>query len=133
MNDSFDPMPTAPRPLIYLASPYTHPCQLVQALRWRQVEEATAYLLKEGHLIYSPIVHCHSLAQQYQMPGDFNFWKDYCLDMLTRADELWVLQLDGWDRSHGVLAEIDYARINKKPIRYVTQDLLDITYNDGPF
>lgn len=125
-----DHFPTTPRPLIYLASPYTHPNKLIEALRWRQVEEATAILLKRDVLVFSPIVHCHSLATTYNMPGNFKFWQDYCLDMLTRCDEMWILQLDSWEKSAGITAEREYARINHKPIRYISRDLLEVTYTD---
>ena len=102
--------------MIYLASPYSHNNPSVMQARFKMAEKYTALLLQQGRIIFSPIVHCHELARTYELPTDFSFWQNYCLGMLAKADELWVLQLDGWKHSTGVAAEIEFADENEMPI-----------------
>lgn len=91
--------------MIYLASPYTHPDPLIMKTRFLLAEQCTAAMLFEGHFVYSPIVHCHEIAQKYSLPSDFSFWKTYNFDMLRRADKFYILDIPGWAESKGVMAE----------------------------
>ena len=105
--------------MIYLASPYSHNNPSVMQARFKMAEKYTALLLQQGRVIFSPIVHCHELAKTYELPTDFAFWANYCLGMLEKADELWVLGLDGWRHSAGVTAEIKFAENNLIGWRFV--------------
>jgi hypothetical protein len=71
-------------------------------------------------MVFSPIVHCHEIADRFGLPGDFSFWKDYNERMLSVCDALCVLMLDGWSVSPGVNAEIIFAQSLDKPIIYCT-------------
>lgn len=104
--------------MIYLASPYSHHDPLVMRTRFLLVEQETALYLNKGIHIYSPIVHCHELAHKYSLPKDFAFWMNYNLDMLRRADALWVLVIDGWQDSRGVRTEIQAAEAVRMPVEY---------------
>lgn len=104
--------------MIYLASPYSHEDPAIKQERYMKVMEATARLLQTGHFIYSPIVHCHAMAVEYDLPTGFDFWKNYDFDMIESSEQLYVLCLDGWDRSIGVLAEIEFARSWNLTITY---------------
>lgn len=95
--------------MIYLASPYYHEDPEVMHQRYLQVLEAAAMMLRAGHIVYSPIVHNHPIAQAYALPRDFDFWMRIDLDILRRCDALWVLMMEGWDRSKGVSAEKHFA------------------------
>ena len=53
------------------------------------------------------------------MPGDWEFWKNFCESFLYKSDELWVYMIDGWDQSTGVKGEIDLAKNLNIPIRYI--------------
>ena len=105
--------------LIYLASPYSHPELEVQRQRFEQVMEVTAELMKDGHYIYSPIAATHPMAVAHELPTDWNYWKNYLELILPKCDELWVLMMDGWDKSKGVAGEIELARKLKIPISYL--------------
>lgn len=102
--------------MIYVGSPYTHPDPAVREARYQQTLAFTAHHMLRGLPIFSPIVHCHPLALAFRMPGDFHFWRDYCLALLSRATELWVLQLPGWEHSVGLTAEVDFANENMIPV-----------------
>ena len=90
---------------IYVASPYTG----AEQERYEAVMKFVAHHTKEGQILYSPIVHFHPMACQYDLPRDFPFWKKHIMVMLGEADNLWVLCLNGWQESKGVTYERDMA------------------------
>lgn len=94
--------------MIYIASPYSHPDAEIRERRYKAVEHYTAHLLSSRSWCYSPIVHCHALAQRFILPFTADYWEDYNFHVLARCDALHVLQLPGWDDSRGVQAEIRY-------------------------
>lgn len=102
--------------LIYLASPYSHPDSAIQESRFIEVCRVAAAMMREGHLIFSPIAHSHPIAMAGSLPTDWEFWRKYDHAMLDAASELWVLKIPGWDESQGVQAEIVYAIALGKPI-----------------
>ncbi len=105
---------------IYLASPYTSLDETQRICRYGQACLMTAQLLREGHLVFSPIVHSHPLAG-YGLPVEFEFWQRYCLSFLDAwATELWVLTLRGWENSRGVNAEIEFARQRGLPVSLIS-------------
>jgi Domain of unknown function (DUF1937) len=106
--------------MIYLATPYTHPDEAVREQRYHEALLAVKWLLREHMWVYSPIVHCHHLATCYRLPHDAKFWWDYNSHMLSRADELMVLALEGWQDSMGVAQECDFAYQLNKPVRFMT-------------
>ncbi len=96
--------------MIYLASPYTHADPDVMQDRFEAVRQVAAGYLLAGRAVYSPIVHGHVIAAAHDLPVSFDFWMQHCLAMLSRAQKLHVLQLDGWRESRGVAAEIAWWR-----------------------
>jgi uncharacterized protein DUF1937 len=101
--------------LIYLASPYSHPEEHIKQSRYEMVMEATAYLLADGHFIYSPILNSHPIASRCGIPGEWNHWRAFDTVMISRCDELWVLDIEGWISSEGVQAEIQIAQRRNIP------------------
>ena len=104
--------------LIYLASPYSHPDRQIQEQRFQAVCQQAAEMMRRGELVFSPIAHTHPIAA-YDLPGDWAFWRRYDRAMLERCDELAVLQLDGWEESIGVKAEIAIAKDLNLPVRFI--------------
>jgi len=96
--------------MIYLASPYSHEDPAVREKRYHAAMEATARLINNGIHIISPIVHGHAMAEKHNMKGDFQFWNEYCIDMMLMCESILVLKLPGWQNSIGVTAEIKEAR-----------------------
>lgn len=105
--------------MIYLASPYSSPDPLVMRTRFLLAEQVTATLIGRGHYAYSPIVHCHEMAQKYKLSTDFGFWRQYCLDTLRFANALFILKIEGWDTSTGVTEERSFATILGIPMSFV--------------
>lgn len=102
--------------MIYLASPYTHQDRGIMHFRFDRACEAVAQLCQQGEVPYSPIVHFHLVSIRHRLPGDFPYWERANLHMLARAEQMLVLQLDGWEQSVGVAAEIKYAEEANIPV-----------------
>lgn len=102
--------------LIYIGSPYTHSDKIVMQNRYNQILRITADLLNQGFHVISPIVHCHPLSIQYNLRGDFEFWKKYNFALLGKCDILLIVPLDGWINSVGLKAEIIFAQDNGKVV-----------------
>jgi hypothetical protein len=107
---------------IYLGQPYTHSDPAKRYERFYSAFKYTAAQLIAGEHIYSPIVHCHEMAIAFKMPKDFDFWEKYNYAMLTRASELRILKLSGWEESVGLKAEIVLAERLELPISFVELD-----------
>jgi nucleoside 2-deoxyribosyltransferase len=108
-------------PLIYLASPYSHPDDRVRQARFEAACRTAAELMRQGHVVFSPIAHSHGIAK-YGLPLDWRFWERHDRRFLEVCDALAVLALDGWRESVGVHAEMQIARELEKPIRFLSQD-----------
>lgn len=101
---------------IYLATPYSHPDPTVVEYRYREAVEHTAYLLSLKRWCYSPIVHCHEMARQCNLPTDAAYWREYNETMMRAASELHVYCIDGWKASLGVAHEIAFWQSLKRDV-----------------
>lgn len=91
-------------PLVYLGGPYT-------GMEQESFDRLTAYagiLKNKGYLVFSPITHCHPIAQVCKLPGDFEYWKAYNRRMLEPCDILIILKLPTWDSSTGVTGSLEW-------------------------
>ena len=113
------------RPVIYLASPYSHPEAAVRSLRFGLACQAAARLIARGHVIYSPIAHSHCVAELGRLPYDWETWGPQCLAMLDVCSHLLVLTLDGWQDSKGVKAEAAHCALTGKPVLWSDFDGLE--------
>lgn len=105
--------------LVFLASPYSHHDQLVREERYVAALEFCAEAAKRRVPIFSPVVHWHLAARTFRLSTDANFWWELNRPILDHSDILYVLKLDGWERSIGVGLEIKRAKELGKPIDYV--------------
>ena len=108
----------------YLASPYSHPDKEIREQRYVQTLEVTAklMLLKSPYTIFSPIVHCHVMAEHCALPTNHTFWWKHNMAMLKKAKGLLVLTLPGWQESVGLKAELEFTESLGKPVRFITYD-----------
>jgi len=95
--------------MIYLAIPYTHEDPAVMDYRAEVADRCTALLTRIGYEVYSPISSWHHIAKKYELPTDYAYWKRLNDNILSICDRLWVIKLDGWEKSKGVQHEIDTA------------------------
>jgi hypothetical protein len=110
-------------PLIYLASPYSHPDPMVREARFQAACRQAAELMRCGISVFSPIVYSHSIVA-YGLPADWATWERLDRAILEICSEVLVLALDGWRESEGVQAEIEVAKRLGKPVVVVEPDSL---------
>jgi hypothetical protein len=120
---------------VYIAHPYSHivggtlPLKCGNAekrlanrderkLRWRQGCIFQAHCVKEGLHAYNAIGSNHGAAEYGGLKGDWQFWKERDIPPLLASRRLFVLMLDGWKESRGVMEEIEIARANEIPVTY---------------
>jgi hypothetical protein len=106
--------------LIYLACPYTHASADIRLQRFQQVTKAAAALIRQGHIVFSPITMTHPI--DIEMAGSQNtlgsdFWVTFDETFMERCDIFVLLPLDGWRDSGGIRREIEYFRNAGKPLK----------------
>jgi nucleoside 2-deoxyribosyltransferase len=106
--------------LIYLASPYNDESADLREKRYQEACKACVWLMCRGWIVYSPIVHNHPLATNYDLPKGWDFWQRADTCTLERCDEMLILTIDGWDTSRGIKAERAFAIELKIPIQQMT-------------
>jgi hypothetical protein len=104
--------------LIYLAAPYTDPNPDVCEQRMAQFCIVDAHLCKQGLITVSPLSK-HWMKYHTNIPLTWDFWKTYSEKLMEKCDALYVIMLDGWDVSEGVLAEIELAKKMSLEIKYL--------------
>lgn len=106
--------------LAYLAAPYSDPDPNIVSDRIKSLYIADAILMEQGIYTVSPLLK-HAILEHRNLPGDWQYWKDYSLELMRRCDELIVLMLPGWDRSEGVACEIEAAEELGIPIYHIDE------------
>ena len=108
--------------LIYLASPYSDKDEAVMEWRYEQTLRFVAAFIKNGHMVFSPIVYTHEMAKKYKLERQHQFWANQNERWLDYATALWILELPGWRESAGIRHEIRYmSEVRKMPyaVKYI--------------
>ena len=114
------------KPLVYLASVYGYPYDdtitpQIREKRFKLVSKVAGKIIQKSEVdVYSPVAHSHPIAKYGKIPTHTEYWANYCNRMLGFCDELWILDVENWDKSHGIKEEIAYAKVTDKPIKMVT-------------
>lgn len=111
---------------IYLAGPYS-PTEKVKSVtkgkimrdRFEKLNEIAGNLMKQGHIVFSPISHSHPISLHIGNSLSHEFWLAQDRFYMNACDECWVAKLPGWEKSKGVAYEIWYFRMACKPVRYL--------------
>ena len=110
--------------MVYLASPYSHPDAAVRLRRFKDACKKAAQYAMRGECVFSPIAHSHAIAaflpEEYRT--DFNLWMKMDLPILTHADEMHILCIEGWKESKGIAREISHADRLGIPVKQVYMD-----------
>lgn len=109
--------------VIYLISPYTHDDKAIVTQRYHDVSRKAAELVSAGHVVFSPITYGHTLLAYKHMPGDYEFWMNFCESFLRKCDEVLVYKMEGWEISKGCTAEIALATSLGLPVNYVEHEI----------
>jgi len=107
------------RSLLYLACPYSDPDPKIRIQRFNAVNKIAGELMSDEEVVFSPISHTHPIAQEKNLPKNFEYWENMCKIYLNYSYKIIVLKLDGWEKSIGVQAEIKIAHEMGIPIEYM--------------
>lgn len=115
------------KPLIYLATTYRiHPEGI--AVAYVEAAKLTARLIKDGHRVFSPIVHTHPIAVYGNMDAYSDAWLDIDGWMMDVCDQLWIANWDGaLTRSTGIAHERKEFEAQRKPIFVLNSETLTTT------
>ena len=111
------------RKKVYLAIPYSHPNPKERDKRAKIADVICATLMKEGYLVFSPISQCHHIAEKYDLPKGYEYWKELDESFIDWSDEVFVIPYPGWDISVGVTMERRYAEKTNKPVKFLYEYL----------
>ena len=117
-------------PITYLATPYRHHLSAVTQARANAAAQVTAAMIEKGACLFSPILISTNLSTGNPCHPPQG-WYQWDLSFLTRCDQLWVLQLPGWQDSIGVAMEIGAATALGMPIRYWFMQELNAFIDEG--
>ena len=107
--------------MIYLASPYSHKDPAVMEKRFKEACVIAASLMRKGYNVFSPIAHSHPIAQ-YQLPKTWEFWEQYDRFFIQMCHRVIVCDnMEGWQDSRGVGAEIAIANELGKEVIYYSE------------
>lgn len=96
--------------LYYLAAPYSHPDKAVIDERMEIFCKVDARLIDAGYHTVSPLSKHFILNYGYNLGGDWAYWGEYSKKLLSLCHAMFVICIDGWETSVGVLEEIKLAR-----------------------
>ena len=109
--------------MLYLASPWSHPDPFVRHQRYTDALRATIALFRSGRTVYSPIIYSHQLhGAGVGTTGAFAEWEELDRAVIRSCSMVWVLQLEGWEASRGIKAELEIAAEFNLPVQFVTLD-----------
>lgn len=111
--------------MIYIASPYSHPSSQVRYMRFLDAREYAVKLMRNNLVCFSPIVYGHQFAVSFDFDHVHEAWLDFNQKMLYAASHVHVLQLDGWEQSKGVQAEIAFAKLHGIPFLLVPGNIIN--------
>jgi hypothetical protein len=103
----------------YLAIPYTDPDEKIRDYRAEISDIVCADLMNQGRVIFAPISSCHHIAKKYDLPKDWDFWKNIDEQFIRASKKLLVITLPGWEESTGVTAERKIAQDAGIPIELI--------------
>lgn len=99
--------------IIYLACPYSHKDESIKLERFHRANVAAAFLIKLGHVVYSPISMTHPIDQILIEDGcffDSSYWVNFDETFMNICEAIVILKIDGWNLSSGVKREIEYFK-----------------------
>lgn len=128
--------------LIYLAAPYSNdapnrPDKKANAAkrnaRFNAVTDVARQLIEEEKLLYSPLTMTHPIDLLMANDPGSDYWVAFDEAFMKHCDEIYVLQLPGWEASSGVRREIaSFASRGIKPT-YILPKSYGITDEDERF
>lgn len=105
--------------MIYLASPYSHTDENVRRRRFEAACRAAAFLMEQGHVVFSPIAHSHPVEQNMAEIHDTAWWMRQDLAFMESCERMLILTLAGWDISKGVKLEREWFEARGRHVGFM--------------
>lgn len=108
--------------IVYLACPYTHPLTNVREERFRVATKSAAALIRQGHIVFSPITMTHPI--DVELAGDSgtlgsDYWVSFDEAFMSFCSEMAIVRMAGWDTSAGVARERAHFEARSLPIWFL--------------
>lgn len=87
--------------------------------RYEYARKRTSAILLTGACVFSPITHCHPMAQAHTMPREWDFWGHLDMQFIEASNGILVLKMPHWEQSKGITAEIKHAESLGLPVVYL--------------
>lgn len=114
--------------MILITGPYSSPDAEVKAARVKTIATACAALIiQTNQVAMSPLLSGLAIIEKSgkKLPDNTEFWKEFCRVFVRAAEEVYVLDMDGWDKSGGVADEINEAKERNIPVYLVHRHTLN--------
>ncbi len=102
----------------YLATPYSRYSKGIEAA-FNDAVSAAATCIKAGVMVFSPIAHSHPIAVAGQIAGHFEQWAALDEAMIAASNGMIVVEMEGWQESAGIKAEIDLCHKLGKSVHFM--------------
>lgn len=100
----------------YVGTPYSKYRYGLNAA-FSSASEIAALFIRDGVPVFAPISHSHPIAVHGAIdPLDHSIWLPADTPMMHAAHGLIVAQLEGWQDSYGIKAEVAEFQLQGKPI-----------------
>jgi hypothetical protein len=109
---------------IYLAIPYTG----IEIEAFNIVNKVAGELMNQGHLVYSPISHSHSIAKACDLNTTWKYWKEVDEEFIKWCDKIIFVVIGEYgmnliNKSKGCREELKLAlKLNKEFEYYYYKD-----------
>jgi hypothetical protein len=107
--------------VIYVGGPYTHADHNVRRERFEALTAVAAEIVKQGHIVYSPITHTHPIDLHFVRDDvhlSSDFWCDFDETFMSVCTEMVIVPLEGWEKSSGVTRERAYFEARGLPVSF---------------
>jgi len=89
---------------------------------WHRVNKIVTKCIRRGYVVFSPITHSHVIGVY---PGttltDYELWMGQDKWYVEHCDELWILDHPLISQSYGVNKELNWAKEQGKPVRWLNE------------
>lgn len=104
----------------FISSPYSGTDEECEE-RARITAEVCGKLLRRDYHVISPAVHSHTITKAVSFTTEErrSLILDFGLSLLRKASGMIVLEIDGWEKSFGVQAEIALCQELSIPVKYL--------------
>jgi hypothetical protein len=115
----------------YLAHAYSNDEPMLRQANLDHALWVYSNLFIRGVICYNPLEAMHRAAQMFKWPTEYEPYKILNERFIDASAGVLVVMSDGWHKSRGVSAEIDYAIDNRIPVWYLDTEEFDIAAEYG--